>query len=54
MSNMTGYMNPHVSGDVNGAFKRVNYQEISNAADRLVLLRSIMSRQKLNGLSLFD
>lgn len=34
MSNMTGYMNPGVSGDVNGAFRRVNYQEISNAADR--------------------
>ena len=51
MSNMTGYMNPGVS-DVNRAFKRVNYQEISNAADRLVLLRSIISRQKLNGLAL--
>ncbi|PNX84015.1 hypothetical protein L195_g040068, partial [Trifolium pratense] len=34
MSNMTGYMNPGVSGDVNGAFKRANYPEISNAADR--------------------
>lgn len=53
MSNMTGYMNPGVSGDVNGAFKRVNYQEISNAADRLVLLRFIISRQKLNGLALW-
>ncbi|KAK2352697.1 hypothetical protein QL285_090415 [Trifolium repens] len=34
MSNMTGYMNPGVSGDVNGAFKRANYPDISNAADR--------------------
>ncbi|XP_004510196.1 uncharacterized protein [Cicer arietinum] len=31
MSKMTGYMNPVVSGDVNGTFKRVNYQEISKA-----------------------
>jgi hypothetical protein len=52
MSNMTGYMNAGVSGDVNEAFKRANYQEISNAADRLVLLSSIMSRQNLDGLTL--
>lgn len=31
MSNMTGYINP----DVNGAFKRVSYQDISHA-DRSV------------------
>jgi hypothetical protein len=52
MSNITGYMNPGVSGNVNGAFKRANYPDISNAADRLVLLRSITSRQNLNGLTL--